>query len=177
MRTSMGPSCGGVTCNFAPFILLSTIHDTRSARPRPNSGVSPPAPTFNVGVGLTSAAVVAVAVICAAPAMLFPDASDSKESSEPLSECLSAVPAPAPVRTAGALMGAAGAAAATARASAARASAGTGAPFSPPESAATPPVAGVAKSSVVEEGESAAPAYPASLAATAPETAAASAAA
>src|SRR6202522_2033363 len=70
MRISIGPSCGGFTCNLALLRLLSTIQDTRSARPSENSGVSTPAFTFTVtgGVGSAEPAAVADALNCAAPA-------------------------------------------------------------------------------------------------------------
>src|SRR5271154_6681189 len=51
MRTSIGPSDGGLTCSLALPRLLSIINETRSATPCANSGVSTPAATFIVGGG------------------------------------------------------------------------------------------------------------------------------
>jgi hypothetical protein len=89
----MGPSAGGLTCNLALVKLLSIISDTRSATPCPNSAVSTPAATFNVGGGDTSVAVLDVSS-CAAPAV--PSFEAEIEESESPRACLSAAPAPAP---------------------------------------------------------------------------------
>src|SRR6202790_3332027 len=94
MRTSMGPSAGGLTCNLALVRLLSTISDTRSATPCPNSAVSTPAATFNVGGGDASVEALDVSN-CAAPAVPSLDVPE-REKSGPPRECLSAAPAPAP---------------------------------------------------------------------------------
>src|ERR1700733_6223022 len=85
----MGPSCGGFTCNLAPFRLLSTIQDTRSDTPCANSGVSTPGETFRMGVGVASVALVVLELNCAAPAVPSLEASGSEESPFPLRECLS----------------------------------------------------------------------------------------
>src|SRR5258708_3619587 len=100
----MGPSCGGFTCSFAPFRLLSTIQDTRSARPCPNSGVSTPAATFRVGGAVVaSATAVGLTPSCAAPAAEpSTDVPDSSESPVPPDARLSAAPAPASAVPAGA---------------------------------------------------------------------------
>src|SRR5258708_6145800 len=74
----MGPSCGGFTCSFAPFRLLSTIQDTRSARPCPNSGVSTPAATFRVG-----GAVVASATAVGLPARFAAPAAGTADNAPP----------------------------------------------------------------------------------------------
>ena len=84
----MGPSCGGFTCNFAPFRLLPTIQDTRSARACPNSGVSTPAATFRVGVGVASVEAVALGPTPAAPAIPFASV-EVRESELPPCACLS----------------------------------------------------------------------------------------
>src|SRR5260221_5229222 len=100
----MGPSCGGFTCSFAPFRLLSTIQDTRSARPCPNSGVSTPAATFRAGGAVVaSATAVGLTPSCAAPAAApSTDVVDSSELPGPSDARLSAAPAPASAVPAGA---------------------------------------------------------------------------
>src|SRR5260221_621955 len=100
----MGPSCGGFTCSFAPFRLLSTIQDTRSARPCPNSGVSTPAATFRAGGAVVaSATAVGLTPSCAAPAAEpSTDVVDSTESPVPPDARLSAAPPPASAVPAGA---------------------------------------------------------------------------
>src|ERR1035438_7729534 len=45
-RSSIGPSCGGLTCSVAPLRLLPAIHETRSASAWENSGVLMPASIF-----------------------------------------------------------------------------------------------------------------------------------
>src|SRR6266851_1918586 len=146
----MGPSCGGFTCNFAPFRLLSTIQDTRSARPCPNSGVSTPAATFRVGsgVGVASATAVGLTLNCAAP-MAAPstDVPKSNESPVPPDARLSAALALASVVTAATAAAAFADTAATGRATEI-AGAGIGGPFGAPTPGGLAPVAGVAKSSV-----------------------------
>src|SRR5579859_214468 len=100
MRTSMGPSAGGLTCNLALVRLLSTIKDTRSATPCPNSGVSTPGATFKVAVEETSVeAEVPELKNCAAPTVPsfdVPDrldAPDNEKSVPPPCVCRSAAPA------------------------------------------------------------------------------------
>src|ERR1700676_4311962 len=102
MRTSMGPSAGGLTCNLALVRLLSIISDTRSATPCPNSAESTPADTFNVGGGDASVAALDV-INCAAPAVPSFDMPVGEESAPPPRECLSAAPAPAEAETAWAM--------------------------------------------------------------------------
>src|SRR6267154_43684 len=156
----MGPSCGGLTCNFAPFRLLPTIHDTRSAKPCPNSGVSIPAATFSVGVGAASATAVVFTLNWAAPAAALPDVSNSGESPLPPDARGPALPKSASASTAGALAAAFAAAAAP---GAETAGADTGAPFERPAPRATPPMAGAVNASIGDDGESAAPAKLASI--------------
>src|SRR5258708_34876012 len=124
----MGPSCGGFTCSFAPFRLLSTIQDTRSARPCPNSGVSTPAATFRAGGAVVaSATAVGLTPSCAAPAAEpSTGVPDSTESPVPPDARLSAAPAPASAVPAGA------AAAAFADTSGAGTGTSTGGPLGPP---------------------------------------------
>src|ERR1700678_1643182 len=93
MRTSMGPSCAGLTCNFALVRLLATIKDTRSATPCGKSGESTAWETFKVGVGAASVPVVVLLVLnCAAPAAPPPPVSGLEESPVPLCEDLPAEP-------------------------------------------------------------------------------------
>jgi len=150
MRTSMGPSAGGLTCNLALVKLLSIISDTRSATPCPNSAVPTPAATFNVGGGDTSVAVLDVSN-CAAPAVPSFDI-PVKEESGPLSrECLSAAPAPAEAETACAMDNAVAALTAAVRVAgggvAAAAIACVCAALDPRTPCGAAPVSGVAKSS------------------------------
>src|SRR5712664_3578799 len=158
----MGPSCGGFNCSFPPFRLLSTIQDTRSARPCPNSGVSTPAATFRAGGAVVaSATAVGLTPSCAAPAAEpSTDVLDSSESPVPPDTRLSAAPAPASAVPAGA------AAAAFADTSVA------GGPLGPagPEDLAA--VAGVADSFVGNADKSAPPAVPVSPGPTVPVVAA-----
>lgn len=98
----MGPSAGGLTCNLALVRLLSIISDTRSATPCPNSAVSTPGETFNVGGGDASAAALDV-INCAAPAVPSFDIPVKEESAPLPRECLSAAPAPAEAETAWAM--------------------------------------------------------------------------
>src|SRR5258708_17164409 len=93
MRTSIGPSAGGLTCSLALVRLPSIITDTLSATPCPNPAVSTPAATFNVGVGLLSADVFEVSS-CAAPALPSFDAPDKEKSG--LLACARLSPPPAP---------------------------------------------------------------------------------
>src|ERR1700729_1769747 len=95
MRTSMGPSAGGLTCSLALVRLLSIISDTRSATPCPNCAVSTPAATLNVGIGTLSVDVFELSN-CAAPTLPSFDPPDNVESGPLLRERLSAAPAPAP---------------------------------------------------------------------------------
>src|SRR5579863_2140179 len=148
----MGPSCGGFTCNFAPFRLLSTIQDTWFAMPCPNSGVSTPAATFNVGVAGASIDDVGFALACAAPAALPPAVSTAEAASAALRECLSAVPMLASAAAACALATAAGVATAAT-------SFGAASPAGAAAPAAKPP-AGVAASSFADVDASAASAAP-----------------
>src|SRR5882724_886089 len=165
----MGPSCGGFTCNFAPFRLLSTIQDTRSASPSPNSGVSTPAATRRVGggVGVTSATPLGLTLNCAAPAPST-DVPKSSESPVPPDARLSAVPA--------SIVNAGGAPAFADTAAAGRATeitgAGTGWPFGPAARGGLAPVSGVPKSSAGDADKSAPCAMPASPGTTAPVAAA-----
>src|ERR1700690_1076769 len=96
MRTSMGPSAGGLTCSLALVRLLSTIKETRSATPCPNSGESTPGATFKVAVEEASVEAEGAELSnCAAPAAPSFDVPD-KEKAVPLPcACRSAVPAPA----------------------------------------------------------------------------------
>ena len=149
MRTSMGPSAGGLTCNLALVKLLSIISDTRSATPCPNSAVSTPAATFNVGGGDTSVEVPDVSN-CAAPAVPSFDVAEIEESESPR-ECLSAAPAPAEAETACAMDNAVAALTAAVRDAgecvAAAAIACVCAALDPRTPCGAAPVSGVAKSS------------------------------
>src|SRR5882762_1523059 len=158
----MGPSCGGFTCNFAPFRLLSTIQDTRSARPCPNSGVSTPAATFRVGggVGAASATAVELTLNCAAPAAST-DVPESSESPVPPDARLSAAPAPASVVAAGAAAPPFTDAATVPRGTEI-AGAGIAGPFGAAAPGGLAPVTGVAESSFGDADESAACTMPAS---------------
>src|ERR1700722_13641693 len=148
----MGPSCGGFTCNFAPFRLLSTIQDTWFAMPCPNSGVSTPAATFNVGVAGASIDGVEFALNCAAPAALPPPVSTAEAASAALRECLSAAPILASTAAACALAAAAGV-------TTAATSFGAASPAGPAASAARPPT-GVVASSFADDDVPAAMAAP-----------------
>src|SRR6202789_519091 len=109
MRTSMGPSCAGLTCNFALVRLLATIKDTRSATPCAKSGESTAWETFKVGVGAASVPVVALlALDCAAPAAPPPPVSGLEEPPVPLCEVLAAEPISASAAAGCALATAAG---------------------------------------------------------------------
>ena len=85
----MGPSCGGFTCSFAPFKLLSTIHVTRSDRPCANSELSTLACTRNVGVGVASgvAPTAGLEEAWESPAEASAPPAGAAESAE-LCECL-----------------------------------------------------------------------------------------
>ena len=146
----MGPSAGGLTCNLALVRLLSIIIETRSATPCPNSAVSTPAGTFNVGGGDASVAALDV-INCAAPAVPSFDIPVREESAPLPGKCLSAAPAPAEPETAWAMDNAVAARTAAAMvadecaAAAATAVAGVAPELKTPCGAA--PVSGVAKSS------------------------------
>jgi hypothetical protein len=103
MRTSMGPSAGGLTCSFALVRLPSIITDTLSATPCPNPGVSTPAAILNVGAGLPSVGVFEV-ISCAAPALPSFEAADKDRSGLVVCERLSAAPAPAALETSCAIL-------------------------------------------------------------------------
>jgi trimeric autotransporter adhesin len=146
----MGPSAGGLTCNLALVRLLSIISDTRSATPCPNSAVSTPAETFNVGGGDASAAALDV-INCAAPAAPSFDMPVKEESGPLPRECLSAAPASAEAETAWAMDNAAAARTAAAMVAdeffAAAATAGAGAALDPKTPCGAALVSGVVKSS------------------------------
>src|SRR5882757_8594450 len=55
MRSSIGPSCGGLTCSLAPFTPLSTIQETRSDNPCAKSALSTLAWIRSAAVGVASA--------------------------------------------------------------------------------------------------------------------------
>src|SRR6266446_6411543 len=171
----MGPSCGGFTCSFAPFRLLSTIQDTRSARPCPNSGVSTPAATFRVGGAVVaSATAVGLTPSCAAPAAEpSTDILDSSESPVPPDARLSAAPASAvPAGAAAAAFADTSVAGRAAEITGAGTGTSTGGPLGPagPEDLAA--VAGVADSFVGNADKSAPPAVPVSPGPTVPVVAA-----
>jgi len=146
----MGPSAGGLTCNLALVRLLSIISDTRSATPCPNSAVSTPAETFNVGGGDTSVAALDVSN-CAAPAVPSFDKPVREESGPLPGKCFSAAPAPAEAETAWAMDKAVAARTAAAMDAgewvAAAAIAGPGPAPEPKTPGGAAPVSGVAKSS------------------------------
>jgi hypothetical protein len=152
MRTSMGPSAGGLTCNLALVRLPSIISDTRSATPCPNSAVSTPAETFNVVGGVASVRVLDV-INCAAPAVPSIDIPVREESGLLPRACLSAAPAPAEAETACAMDNAVAARTAAVMdaddcaEAAAAAIAGACAAPDPRIPGAAAPVSGVAKSS------------------------------
>src|SRR6266446_6975467 len=159
----MGPSCGGFTCSFAPFRLLSTIQDTRSARPCPNSGVSTPAATFRAGGAVVaSATAVGLTPSCAAPAAEpSTDVVDSSESPVPPDARLSAAPAPASAVPAGAAAAAfADTSVAGRAAEMTGAGTGTGGPLGSAGPGDLAAVAGVADSFVGNAEKSAPPAVP-----------------
>ena len=143
MRTSMGPSAGGLTCSLALVRLPSIIIETRSATPCPNCAVSTPAATLNVGVGALSVEVFEVSS-CAAPALPSLDAPESVESGLLLCERLSAALVLAAARTACAMEAAVAAvvaadiAAADACANAARRAPAADVPAEGPLTAAAP---------------------------------------
>lgn len=137
MRTSMGPSAGGLTCSLALVRLPSIITDTLSATPCPNPAVSTPAATLNVGEGLLSVGVFEVSS-CAAPALPSFDAPAKDKSGLLACERLSAVPAPAALETSCAILPAVAAVTAADVAVAACAKAAAGAPAGASLAAATP---------------------------------------
>jgi len=146
----MGPSAGGLTCNLALVRLLSIISDTRSATPCPNSAVSTPAATFNVGGGAASVGALDVSN-CAAPAVPSFDVPVREESGPLPRKCLSAAPAPAEAETAWAMDNAVAARTAAAMVTdecvAAAATAVAGAALDPKTPGGAAPVSGVVKSS------------------------------
>jgi hypothetical protein len=151
----MGPSAGGLTCNLALVRLLSTIKDTRSATPCPNSAVSTPAATFNVVDATSVDALEAPEVInCAAPAVPSFEIPDREESVPLPCACLSAAPALAEAEIACAMDAAVAAVTAVleADACAADAIATAGEAFGPPTPGGAAPVSGAAKPSAMNEG-------------------------
>jgi hypothetical protein len=141
--------------------LLSTIKDTRSATPCPNSAVSTPAATFNVVDETSVDAIEAPEVInCAAPALPSFEVLDIEESVPPPCACLSAAPALAEVEIACAMDAAVAALTAVleADACAADAIATAGEAFGPPTPGGAAPVSGAAKPSAMNEGSEGAPA-------------------
>src|ERR1700719_2312695 len=156
MRTSMGPSAGGLTCNLALVRLLSTIKETRSATPCPNSAVSTPSATFNVvdetSVDALEAPEVSNSATPAVPSFEIPD----KEESVPVPcACLSAAPAPAEAEISCAMDAAVAAVTAVLEADACAADAAiatAGEALGPPTPGGAAPVSGAAKPSAMNEG-------------------------
>src|SRR5258707_5350677 len=141
MRTSMGPSAGGLTCSLALVRLPSIITDTLSATPCPNPDVSTPAATLNIGGGLLSVAVFEVSS-CAAPVLPSFDAPDKDVSGLLACERLSTAPAAAALETSCAILPAVAAVTAADVAADACAKAAAGAPagesFTPCSTSAPP---------------------------------------
>src|ERR1700730_15302974 len=94
VRTSMVPRAGGLTCSLAVFKLPSIMMPTWSATPCPNSALSTPADTLNVGVGDESVTLELAELSSCAAAVPSLDAPGKKESDPPPRECLSAPAAP-----------------------------------------------------------------------------------
>ena len=137
MRTSMGPSAGGLTCSLALVRLPSIITDTLSATPCPNPAVSTPAATLNIGKGPLSVVVFEVSS-CAAPVLPSFDAPDKDKSGLLACERLSTAPASAALETSCAILPAVAAVTAADVAAAACAKAAAGPPAAASFAAATP---------------------------------------
>ena len=146
MRTSMGPSVGGLTCSLALVRLLSTINDTRSATPCPNSGESTPGATFKVAVeGASVEAEGPELSHCAAPAVPSFDVPDKDKSAALPCVCRSVAPALAVAEIACATDAAVAAVTAELVARSADADAANAAkPCGPPTPGAAAPVSGAA---------------------------------
>lgn len=146
-----------MTCNLALVRLLSTIKETRSATPCPNSAVSTPAATFNVVDETSVDALEAPEVInCAAPAVPSFEIPDREESVPLPCACLSATPALAEAEIACAMDAAVAAVTAVLEADACAADAAittAGEALGPPTpGGAAAPASGAAKPSAMNEG-------------------------
>jgi hypothetical protein len=145
-----------LTCNLALVRLLSSIKDTRSATPCPNSAVSTPAATFNVVDETSVDGLEAPEVInCATPAVPSLTVPDKEESVPLPCACLSAAPALAEAEIACAMDAAVAAVTAVLEADACAADAAiatAGEPFGPPTSGGAEPVSGAANPLAMNEG-------------------------
>lgn len=145
-----------MTCNLALVRLLSTIKETRSATPCPNSAVSTPAATFNV-VDETSVDALEEPedINCATPAVPSFEVPDKEESVLPPCACLSAAPALAEAEIVCAKDAAVAAVTAVLEADACAADAAiatAGEALGPPTPGGAAPVSGAAKPSAMNEG-------------------------